>query len=87
MTSSRKLTPLLNWQTPLTIRNNHIRFRYMTKIDLEYLSEQYEALPSYERTRVNVERVVGSLTDNRRVVQSQRDGAIKRLRQLKENSR
>lgn len=59
----------------------------MKNIDYEYLSEQYESLPNYERTRINVERVVGSLTDQRRVVKSQRDGAIKRLRQIKEASR
>ena len=59
----------------------------MTKIDLEYLSEQYESLPNYERTRVNVERMVGSLTDNRREVKANRDGAIKRLRTIKEASR
>lgn len=56
----------------------------MTKINYEYLDEQYDSLPTRERTRTNVERVVGSLTDNRRVVKSQRDGAIKRARQLKE---
>ncbi len=58
----------------------------MTKINYEALDEQYEAFPNYERTRVNVERVVGSLTDNRRVVKANRDGAIKRLRQIKEAS-
>jgi hypothetical protein len=59
----------------------------MTYIDFEYLDQQYENLPTYERTRTNVERVVGSLTDNRRIVKSQRDGAIKRLRAVKEASR
>jgi hypothetical protein len=59
----------------------------MTKINYEYLDEQYENLPSRERTRTNVERVVGSLTDNRRIVKSQRDGAIKRLRAVKEATR
>jgi hypothetical protein len=57
------------------------------KINYDDLDEQYDTLPTRERTRSNVERVVGSLTDNRRIVKSQRDGAIKRLRQLKENSR
>ena len=56
----------------------------MTKINYEYLDEQYDSLPTRERTRTNVERVVASLTDNRRVVKSQRDGAIKRARQMKE---
>jgi hypothetical protein len=59
----------------------------MTYIDFEYLDQQYENLPTYERTRTNVERVVGSLTDNRRIVKSQRDGAINRLRAVKEASR
>lgn len=59
----------------------------MTKINYEALESEFDTLPTRERTRSNVERVVGSLTDNRRIVKSQRDGAIKRLRQLKENSR
>ena len=59
----------------------------MKNIDYSYLEDEYDSLPSRERTRTNVERVVGSLTDNRRLVKSQRDGAIKRLRQMKEASR
>lgn len=59
----------------------------MTKINLEYLEDMYDSLPTRERTRTNVERVVGSLTDNRRMVKSQRDGAIKRARQMKESLR
>lgn len=51
----------------------------MTKINLEYLEDMYDSLPTRERTRTNVERVVGSLTDNRRMVKPNRDGAHKRM--------
>lgn len=51
----------------------------MTKINLEYLEDMYDSLPTRERTRTNVERVVGSLTDNRRMVKPNRDGAHKRI--------
>ena len=58
----------------------------MTNIDYDFYDEEYGNLPSRTPIRGNT-NPMGSLTDNRRVVQSQRDGAIKRLRQLKENSR
>ena len=58
----------------------------MTNIDYDASDEEYGNLPSRTPIRGNT-NPMGSLTDNRRVVQSQRDGAIKRLRQLKENSR
>lgn len=58
----------------------------MTKINYEYLDEQYDMLPSHSPIRGNT-NPQGSLTDNRRIVKSQRDGAIKRLRQIKEASR
>lgn len=58
----------------------------MTYIDYEALDEQYDMLPSHSPIRGNT-NPQGSLTDNRRIVKSQRDGAIKRLRQIKEASR
>lgn len=58
----------------------------MTKIDLEYLSEAYDELPSRTPIRGNT-NPQGSLTDNRRMVKANRDGAIKRLRQMKEANR
>jgi hypothetical protein len=51
----------------------------MKNIDYEYLDEQYETFPTTERTRTNTERIVGSLTDNRRKVKPNRDGAHKRM--------
>jgi hypothetical protein len=57
----------------------------MTTIDYEYLDDTYGELPSRTPIRGNT-APTGSLTDNRRIVKSQRDGAIKRLRQLKEAS-
>ena len=51
----------------------------MKNIDYEYLESEYENFPTRERTRCNVERVVGSLTDNLRMVKPQRDGAHKRM--------
>lgn len=59
----------------------------MKNIDYEYLESEYENFPTRERTRCNVERVVGSLTDNLRIAKVNRDGARKRLRELKEASR
>lgn len=55
----------------------------MTKINYEYLDEQYGEMPSRTPIRGNT-NPQGSLTDNRRIVQSQRDGAIKRARAAKE---
>ena len=55
-------------------------------INYDDLDEMYDMLPSHTPIRGNT-NPQGSLTDNRRIVKSQRDGAIKRLRQLKENSR
>lgn len=55
-------------------------------INYDDLEEMYDSLPSHTPIRGNT-NPQGSLTDNRRIVKSQRDGAIKRLRQLKENSR
>jgi hypothetical protein len=58
----------------------------MTKINYEYLDEQYDMLPSRSAIRGNT-GPVGSLTDNRREVKADRDGAIKRLRAIKEAGR
>lgn len=58
----------------------------MTKIDYEYLDEAYDTLPQRSPIRGNT-APTGSLTDNRRIVKSQRDGAIKRLREFKESIR
>lgn len=52
-------------------------------INYEYLDEQYDEMPSRTPIRGNTSPV-GSLTDNRRMVKSQRDGAIKRARAAKE---
>lgn len=52
-------------------------------INYDELDEMFDALPSREVIRRSTDPV-GSLTDNRRMVKSQRDGAIKRARQLKE---
>lgn len=49
----------------------------------DYLDEEYEEYQSWEPIRKNMDPM-GSLTDNLRMVKSQRDGAIKRARQLKE---
>jgi hypothetical protein len=57
----------------------------MTKIDYEALDEQYDTLPRNTPIRGNT-NPVGSLTDNRREVKANRDGAIKRLRAIKEAS-
>ena len=51
-------------------------------IDYDEL-EELDMLPRHETIRKSTDPV-GSLTDNRRMVKSQRDGAIKRARQLKE---
>jgi hypothetical protein len=56
------------------------------KIDFEELEDMWEGASSKAPIRPNTSPT-GSLTDNRRVVKSQRDGAIKRLRQFKERSR
>lgn len=58
----------------------------MTKINYEALDEAYDGLPQRSPIRGNT-APTGSLTDNRRIVKSQRDGAIKRLRELKESTR
>ena len=52
-------------------------------INYDELDEMFDALPIREVIRKSTDPV-GSLTDNRRTVKSQRDGAIKRARQLKE---
>ena len=57
----------------------------MTYIDYEAIDEQYDMLPSRMPIRGNT-NPVGSLTDNRREVKADRDGAIKRLRAFKEAS-
>lgn len=56
----------------------------MSKINFEDLEDEYDSLPSRERTRTNVERVVGSLTDNLRMVKVNRNGAYKRAARAKE---
>jgi hypothetical protein len=58
----------------------------MTNINYDFYDEEYGDLPSRTPIRGNT-KPTGSLTDNRRIVQSQRDGAIKRLRALKESAR
>jgi len=50
----------------------------MTRIDFDYLDEMYESAPTRGLMRKSTEPV-GSLTDNRRKVKPQRDGAHKRL--------
>jgi hypothetical protein len=57
----------------------------MTKIDYDLIADEWDSLPTRTPVRGNT-NPTGSLTDNRRIVKSQRDGAIKRLRQLKEAS-
>lgn len=58
----------------------------MTKINYEYLDEQYDMLPAKSPIRGNT-NPQGSLTDNLRIVKVNRDGARKRLRAIKEASR
>lgn len=58
----------------------------MTKIDYEYLDEQYDGYASREAIRGNT-NPTGSLSDNLRMVKPNRDGAIKRARQFKESLR
>jgi len=55
----------------------------MTKINYDEIAEMYENFPTRERTRCSVERVVGSLTDNLRMVKPNRDGSLKRVRQMR----
>lgn len=55
----------------------------MTKIDLEYLDEQYGEMPTRAPIRGNT-KPQGSLTDNLRMAKPNRDGAIKRARAFKE---
>jgi hypothetical protein len=57
----------------------------MTNIDYEMYEEAYGNLPTRTPIRGNTSPV-GSLTDNRREVKADRDGAIKRLRAIKEAS-
>lgn len=52
-------------------------------IDYDILDELYGSTPTKQSIRPST-KPVGSLTDNRRMVKSQRDGAIKRARQMKE---
>ena len=58
----------------------------MTNIDYEMYDEEYGNLPSRTPIRGNT-NPQGSLTDNRREVKANRDGAIKRLRAIKEAGR
>lgn len=54
----------------------------MSRIDFDALEEAWDAVPNKAPIRANG-APTGSLTDNRRIVKSQRDGAIKRLREFK----
>jgi len=47
-------------------------------IDLEYYEDEYGTLPTREKVQKSM-KPVGSLTDNRRKVKPNRDGAHKRL--------
>ncbi len=58
----------------------------MSKIDFEYLDEQYDGYAPREAIRGNT-NPQGSLTDNLRMVKVNRDGARKRLRAIKEAGR
>lgn len=51
-------------------------------IDFDFLDEQYGDLPQRQSVRPST-KPIGSLTDHRRKVRSQRDGAYKRLREIK----
>lgn len=55
-------------------------------INYDDLDEQYDQLPSRTPIRGNT-NPQGSLTDNLRMVKVNRDGAIKRLRAIKEAGR
>jgi hypothetical protein len=55
-------------------------------INYDELDEQYDSLPSRTPIRGNT-NPQGSLTDNLRMVKVNRDGAIKRLRAIKEAGR
>lgn len=55
-------------------------------INYDELDEQYDMLPSRTPIRGNT-NPQGSLTDNLRMAKPNRDGAIKRARQLKESLR
>jgi hypothetical protein len=50
----------------------------MKNIDYDALDEMYDSLPSRTPTRKSTDPV-GSLTDNRRKVKPNRDGAHKRM--------
>lgn len=52
-------------------------------INYDELDEQYDQLPSRTPIRGNT-NPQGSLTDNLRLVKPNRDGAIRRARQMKE---
>jgi hypothetical protein len=56
----------------------------MSKIDYEYLDEQYDMLPTRSAIRGDT-NPQGSLTDNLRLIKPQRDGARRRARELKVN--
>ena len=58
------------------MRTKHIRFIDM--INYDELDEMYESAPTRGTMRKSTEPV-GSLTDNRRKVKPQRDGAHKRV--------
>jgi hypothetical protein len=53
------------------------------KINYDLLDEQYDSLPSQTPIRGN-SKPQGSLTDNLRMVKPNRDGAIRRAREMKE---
>jgi len=53
------------------------------KINLEYLEDMYDSLPSQTPIRGST-KPQGSLTDNLRMVKPNRDGAIRRAREFKE---
>lgn len=55
-------------------------------IDYDLLDEEYGTLPVREKVQRNM-NPEGSLTDNRRKVAPNRNGAYKRLRQFKEQMR
>lgn len=55
-------------------------------INYDDLDEMYDNLPSHSPIRGNT-NPQGSLTDNLRMVKPNRDGSIKRARQMKERNR
>jgi hypothetical protein len=55
-------------------------------IDYEFFEDEWDELPAREKIQRSM-KPEGSLTDHRRTVKANRDGAYKRLRQLKESAR